>query len=162
MTPRTVSLCGLIGSSLRINDLKATTRDRVIAELVQTLAADVGLDASAQDSIARAIVAREREASTGIGRGLAVPHMKACHYVSRICAVFGRSRSGIDYGAIDGERSHVFFLILTPPGAEAEHIQLMKRVVLLGRDRNTMQHLIREESLTNLQQIFEEVDAEPA
>lgn len=156
-----MSLCGVIGDALRIHDLKATTQDRVIAELVQSLAMVEGFDASAQDSIRRAIVAREREASTGIGQGLAVPHMKSCPHVTRVCAAFGRSRGGVDFSSIDGERAHVFFLILTPPGAESEHVQLMKRIVRLGRDRNTMQHLAREESLDNLQQIFEEIDAEP-
>lgn len=160
MSAAKVTLNGLIGAKNRADNLEGTTPDRVISELLEVLVEAGSIDASAQDSIRRAVVSREREATTGIGNGLAIPHMKDCPHVTELSAAFGRCKAGVDFSATDGEPVHVLFLILTPSGAESEHVQLMKRIVLLSRDRNTMQHLKRADSIDNLQQIFEEIDAE--
>lgn len=160
MNPSNVSLAKLITQENRIDELQGTTPDRVVAELLAVAAEHAGLDEKAQSSIRRSILARERAGTTGIGNGIAIPHHKDCGQVSEILAIFGRSRAGVDYGATDGEAVHVFFLVLTPPGHESEHVQLMKRIVILSRDRNTMQHLIQAPELNNLREIFEEVDAQ--
>ena len=154
-----VTLAALVGSDQRLDDLRGSSPDRVIAELLDCLVRSQRLVATAVDPVRRAIAAREREGSTGIGRGIAIPHMKECTHVREISAVFGRSRAGVDYGATDGELVHVFFLLLTPPGADSEHVRLMRRIVSLSRDRNTLHHLIHADPLDNLGAIFEDVDS---
>ncbi|MEM7168142.1 MAG: PTS sugar transporter subunit IIA [Planctomycetota bacterium] len=155
----TIALAELIGADNRIDDLEGTTAERVIGELIECIGARESFDTATISSIQRSIVSREREATTGIGNGIAVPHMKECPHVSELRVAFGRTRAGLDYGATDGEPVHVLFLILTPAGKESDHIQLMKRIVLLGRDKSAMQHLTTADPLDNLREIFEEVDA---
>lgn len=155
----TITLSALISADNRIDDLQGTTADRAISELIDCVSKLESFDPATKSSIQRSVVSREREATTGIGNGIAVPHMKECSHVSELRVVFGRTRQGLDYGATDGEPVHVLFLILTPPGKDGEHVQLMKRIVYLGRDKSAMQHLTTADPLDNLQEIFAEVDA---
>ncbi len=157
---QSVSLARIIGENTRVPELEGTTPDRVIAELLEELAERESLDDAAVASIRRAVMSRESEASTGIGNGLGLPHMKNCPFVDRIRGVFGRSREGVDFGSTDGELVHVFFLFLTPEGMDSEHVQLMRRVVTMSRDGKTMRYLIENESLESAAEIFREIDTQ--
>lgn len=153
-----VSLAQLLGNENRIEDLQGGTPERIITELLEHLAELENLDATSVDRIRHAILAREHEATTGIGKGIAIPHMKECSYVERVCAVFGRSRAGIEFAATDGEPVHLFFLILTPGGADSKHVQIMKKIVLLSRDGKTLQYLIAADHFERLEDILQEID----
>ncbi len=121
-----VSLSDLLSQDKKVLDLQGTTAERVIEELINELAAEKGLDDIALATIKQSVIAREQEASTGIGNGLAVPHMKGCQFVSKITGVFGRSLQGVDFSSVDGAPAKVFFLILTPQEHNSEHIRLMR------------------------------------
>ncbi|MFQ5653410.1 MAG: PTS sugar transporter subunit IIA [Planctomycetota bacterium] len=153
-----VSLARILGDGGRIVELTGTTADRVISELLECLGREDGLDAAALESIKRAVLAREREATTGIGSGIAIPHMKECPHVSEIRGVFGRSRQGVDFAASDGERVHLFFMMLTPGGEHAGHVDVMRKIVRISRDRKTVQYLIQAEDFGNFNEILQEVD----
>ena len=156
-----VSLCGLIGEAHRLEDLEGGTPERVIDELLAHLDSLDNLGPEAIELIRRAILAREREATTGIGNGIAIPHMKNCPCVQEIRGIFGRSREGVEYGSTDGERVHLFFLIVTPEGGSSVHVQAMKKIVRLSRDRKTMQYLINVDTFANLDAILKEIDDHP-
>ena len=90
--------------------LHGRTKDEVLAELVQLL----GLDARGSDSLLRMLSRRESLGSTGIGRGVAVPHARSL-VVNRLRLAFGRSVEGVEYQSIDHRPVHHFFLIVAPP-----------------------------------------------
>src|SRR5512140_208408 len=91
-------------------DLAAADKDSAIEELVGGLVAANEIAAGEQESIVKAIMKREELGSTGIGRGVAVPHTKHPS-VSRLIGTVGVSSEGIDFNSLDGEKVQFFFLL---------------------------------------------------
>jgi PTS system fructose-specific IIC component/PTS system nitrogen regulatory IIA component len=71
--------------------------------------------------------------STGIKKGIAIPHGKT-GTVDRVCGVLGISKKGIDYDALDGNPVHLLFLILAPEKDSETHLRLLKRLAALLDD----------------------------
>jgi mannitol/fructose-specific phosphotransferase system IIA component (Ntr-type) len=90
--------------------LRGRTKDDILAELVQLL----DVDTRSSETLLRMLSRRESLGSTGIGRGVAVPHARSLA-VNRLRLAFGRSPEGIEYQAIDNRPVHHFFLIVAPP-----------------------------------------------
>ena len=90
--------------------LRATDKDSALDELVRLL----GMDARAADSLLRVLQRRESLGSTGMGRGIAIPHCRSL-VASRLRLAYGYSRNGVEYQAIDGKPVHHLFLIVAPP-----------------------------------------------
>jgi mannitol/fructose-specific phosphotransferase system IIA component (Ntr-type) len=110
-------------------NLQADLKPDVIRELVQSLS-DAGRLASDQlDSIVKAIMKREELGSTGIGRGVAVPHTKHPS-VSRLTGAVAVSAEGVDFQSLDGEKVHLFFLLVSPPRAGVRIAQVAQRKFL--------------------------------
>ncbi|MBN1490667.1 MAG: PTS sugar transporter subunit IIA [Phycisphaerae bacterium] len=105
--------------------LAARDKDAAIAELIELLAADGQI--SDAKSLYAAVLAREHTRSTGIGRGLAVPHGKspAC---SRLVVAVGKPAEPIDFGSIDGQPVDVIVLLASPPDQTGPHIQALARI----------------------------------
>jgi nitrogen PTS system EIIA component len=90
--------------------LSGRTKDDILAELVRLL----DVDTRSSETLLRMLSRRESLGSTGIGRGVAVPHARSL-VVNRLRLAFGRSPEGIEYQAIDSRPVHHFFLIVAPP-----------------------------------------------
>jgi mannitol/fructose-specific phosphotransferase system IIA component (Ntr-type) len=90
--------------------LQSTTKDDVLKELVGLLQ----LDDKAEQTLVKMLKRRENLGSTGIGRGIAIPHCRSL-VVSKLRVAFGRKRNGIDFKAIDEKAVNFFFLIVAPP-----------------------------------------------
>ncbi len=91
-------------------DLQATNKDSVLDELVRLL----GVDQRAGDTLLRVLQRRESLGSTGMGRGIAIPHCRSL-VANRLRLAYGGSRKGVEYQAIDGKPVHHLFLIVAPP-----------------------------------------------
>jgi mannitol/fructose-specific phosphotransferase system IIA component (Ntr-type) len=91
-------------------DLEATTKDEVLKELIALL----GLDEKSEAILYKMLKRRENLGSTGIGRGIAIPHCRSL-VVNRLRVAFGRKTEGIDFKAIDEQPVHNVFLIVAPP-----------------------------------------------
>ena len=91
-------------------DLQATDKDSVLDELVRLL----GMDPRAGDTLLRVLLRRESLGSTGMGRGIAIPHCRSL-VANRLRLAYGLSRNGIGFQAIDGKPVHHIFLIVAPP-----------------------------------------------
>ena len=91
-------------------DLKSTSRDEVIKELVSMLA----LDARSKARLCKMLIRGENLCSTGIGRGTALVHTRT-RAVGRLCVGFGRRPEGIEFKAVDGQPVYHFFLLVAPP-----------------------------------------------
>ena len=91
-------------------NLKSTTKDAVLKELVGLLK----LDEKADGMLYKMLKRRETLGSTGIGQNIAIPHCRSL-VVNRLRVAFGRKLEGIDFKAIDDKPVHYFFLIVAPP-----------------------------------------------
>ncbi len=105
-----------------IMDLKASTKEEAISEMVhQYFVTGVIND---EDLYKKDIVAREKQSTTGIGDGIAMPHAKD-KAVQRATVLFAKSEKGVDYDALDGNPVHLFFMIAAPEGANNTHLQAL-------------------------------------
>jgi len=105
--------------------LEATTKEAVIEELVDVLAADGQVND--RDLALRAVLEREKTRTTGIGNGLAIPHGKSAAVANLVMAV-GLSREGIDFDSIDGKPVRLLILLLSPADKTGPHIQALARI----------------------------------
>jgi mannitol/fructose-specific phosphotransferase system IIA component (Ntr-type) len=91
-------------------ELAGTTKDDILKELIALL----GLDEKNEQMLFKMLKRRENLGSTGIGRGIAIPHCRSL-VVNKLRVAFGRKREGVDFKAMDGQPVHFFFLIVAPP-----------------------------------------------
>lgn len=110
-----------------IPELKAGDRDGVIAELAASLDKAGRLGKDNYEKIVKAVIKREKEASTGMGKGVAVPHVKH-EAVEDVVAVIGQSSAGIDFSALDKQLVYSVILIISPMDNPDKHLQAMENV----------------------------------
>ena len=91
-------------------DLQGTSKDEILKELIQLLK----LDDKSEGILFKMLKRRENLGSTGIGRGIAIPHCRSL-VVSQLRVAFGRKPAGVDFAAIDNQPVFNFFLIVAPP-----------------------------------------------
>ena len=115
----------LLSPDLMIMDLKATTQEEAIKEMAD-LEVKQGVVNNEEEFI-KSIWAREKESTTGIGEGIAMPHARN-KYINRAAVLFAKSPKGIDYKALDGQPVHLFFMITAPAGADNTHLQALAKL----------------------------------
>ena len=91
-------------------DLKGTTKDEILGELISLLK----LDEKDEATLFKMLKRRENLGSTGIGRGIAIPHCRSL-VVNTLRVAFGRKKDGLDFKSIDDQPARCFFLIVAPP-----------------------------------------------
>jgi PTS system fructose-specific IIA component/PTS system nitrogen regulatory IIA component len=102
--------------------LSADDKSGVIGELVESLLEAGRIVEQEKDDIIRAIMKREELGSTGIGRGVAVPHTKHPS-VDKLVGTVGVSVDGVDFDSLDGENVQLFFLLISPPDRPGDHLR---------------------------------------
>jgi len=115
----------LIDTTTICLDLKAQSKEEVLSELVDILDGTGKL--ANKDQFLLDIWKREQIGNTGFEEGIAIPHAKSSAVAAPAVAI-GISRSGIDYGAEDGELSDVFFMLASPDGNDHHHIEVLAQV----------------------------------
>ncbi len=108
--------------------LEAEDKVEVFEELVDLLVVQYGLDC--RDEILEAISRREAKMSTGIKRGIAIPHAKTS-FTRGVIGVLGLSSRGIDYESLDGEPVHMLFLLVSSEADAGTHLAVLKKIALL-------------------------------
>lgn len=110
-----------------IADLQALDKEGAIREIIQKLV-DVGqVPKSQYEGIVKAVMKREELGSTGIGRGLAVPHTKHAS-VDRLIGTVAVSKDGVDFASLDGETVHLFFLLISPMDRPGDHLRALENI----------------------------------
>jgi PTS system nitrogen regulatory IIA component len=136
-------------------ELEATDKEQVLAEMAQALgAAEPSVDADRLLSVLRE---REELQSTGIGDGVAIPHGKLSG-LDRLLACFARS-PGVDFAAIDGEPTRLFFLLVVPEQSGGQHLKALARISRFLRDEGFRDKLIAAASLDEVFAAIEQEDA---
>jgi len=108
--------------------LEAEDKAEVFEELVDVLVNHYGLDC--RDEILDAITRREAKMSTGIKKGIAIPHAKTS-FTKGVIGVLGISDKGIDYESLDGEPVHMLFLLVSSEDDAGTHLAVLKKIALL-------------------------------
>ncbi len=114
--------------------LASTEKEDVIAELVGVLQRAGEIKDKDVPKVQEVLLNREALGSTGIGQGVAIPHGKS-NCVSRLVAAFGVSAQGVDFGSLDGERAHLFFLLVAPEDSAGPHLKALARISRLLKDK---------------------------
>ena len=114
-------------------DLTANTKEGVIREMVENLRQAGYFKNSEPEDIVKAILKRELLGSTGIGRGVAIPHAKHPS-VERLIGAVGVSRTGVGFESLDGEPVHVFVMLISPNDRPGDHLRALENVSRCLRD----------------------------
>jgi len=137
--------------------LASENKEGVIREMTQSLL-DAGKVAGAEmDSIVRAIMKREELGSTGIGRGVAVPHTKHPS-VNRLVGTVAVSSEGVDFDSLDGEKVQLFFLLISPPDRPGDHLRALENISRQLRNDTFCRFLKQAKSADEIKQLLEEAD----
>src|SRR5262249_29452171 len=116
-----------------VPELAANTKEGVIREMVESLRAAGYFKTEEQEDIVKAILKREVLGSTGIGRGVAIPHTKHTS-VERLIGTLALSRPGVAFDSLDGEPVHVFVLLISPQDRPGDHLRALENVSRSLRD----------------------------
>jgi mannitol/fructose-specific phosphotransferase system IIA component (Ntr-type) len=116
-----------------IPELSATTKDGSIREMVESLRSAGRFKGDETEDIIKAILKRELLGSTGIGRGVAIPHAKHTG-VDKLVGTLALSRSGVAFDSLDGEPVHVFVLLISPQDRPGDHLRALENVSRVLRD----------------------------
>ena len=138
-------------------ELVASDKEGVIRELVQALLDTGSIEADEQEGIVKAILKREELGSTGIGRGVAVPHTKHPS-VERLVGTVAISGGGVDFNSLDGEKVQLLFLLISPPDRPGDHLRALENISRQLRDDTFCKFLKQSKSVEDIQQLLDEAD----
>lgn len=118
-------------------DLRAETKDDALRELIALF----GLDEKSEGILFKMLKRRENLGSTGIGRGIAIPHCRSL-VVNRLRVAFGRKTGGLDFKAIDEKPVKYIFLIVAPPlEVSNQYLPVLGKIAQFSKDPNVPEEL---------------------
>ena len=133
-------------------DLQATTKDEVLKEMIALL----GLDEKSEAILYKMLKRRENLGSTGIGKGIAIPHCRSL-VVNRLRVAFGRTKEGIDFRAIDEQPVHNVFLIVAPPlEVSNQYLPVLGKIAQFSKESDVTARLQELESPRDFLALLEE------
>ena len=137
--------------------LEAADKESVIRELIGSLISCGKLKSEEENSIVEAILKREELGSTGLGRGIAVPHTKHPSVTEPVGTV-GISANGIEFQSLDGEDVQLFFLVISPPDRPADHLRALEKISKQLKDETFCRFLKQSKTADDVQQVLDEAD----
>lgn len=133
-------------------DLKGETKDEVLKELIGLL----GLDEKSEGILFKMLKRRENLGSTGIGRGIAIPHCRSL-VVNRLRVAFGRKSSGVEFDAIDNQPVKYFFLIVAPPlEVSNQYLPVLGKIAQFAKEADVPERLAKIETPEEFIALLEE------
>jgi PTS system nitrogen regulatory IIA component len=133
-------------------NLRSTTKDEVLKELVGLLK----LDEKADQTLVKMLKRRETLGSTGIGQNIAIPHCRALA-VSQLRVGFGRKLQGIDFNAIDGKPVLYFFLIVAPPlEVSNQYLPVLGKIAQFAKEADVPEKLAQLTTSQEFLQLLEQ------
>ncbi|MFA5238501.1 MAG: PTS sugar transporter subunit IIA [Phycisphaerae bacterium] len=144
-----------------IPELKARDRNGAIGELVSSLYKAGRLGKGNCEEIIKAVIKRENEASTGMGKGVAVPHVKS-KAVKNVVATIGQSDVGIDFSSLDKQPVYSVILIISPVDNPDKHLQLMESVFKHLQVDKFRKFLRQSKTTEEIEDLLKEADENPS
>lgn len=112
--------------------LKATKKEEVIKELVDLLFKAQPI--KDKENLIKTLMDREALGSTGIGQGIGIPHAKS-KAVKELTSALGISHAGVNFDSLDGEPTHIFFLLVAPEDAAGPHLKALATISRMLKDK---------------------------
>ncbi|MBM3489027.1 MAG: PTS IIA-like nitrogen regulatory protein PtsN [Alphaproteobacteria bacterium] len=153
-----MEIADLMGVEGVVANLRATSKKQALQALVAQAAKLTGLN---ERTLFDVLLERERLGTTGVGRGVAIPHGKL-RELKRLHGLFTRLEQPVPFDAVDDEPVDLIFLLLAPESAGADHLKALARVSRLLRDRAITQRLRSAEDAAALYAILAETPATKA
>jgi nitrogen PTS system EIIA component len=138
-------------------DIDSEQRDDVIRVAVDRLVETGAVPAKSVRTIVKGILDREELGSTGIGRGIAIPHVKT-RVVTEPIVAYVHLGTAIDYGATDGQPVHSMFFVVSPFKASDDHVAILRWISKIARTEYYSQILKNTTDADSLHQLFGEID----
>src|SRR3954462_2444872 len=133
-------------------ELEGETKDEILKELIGLL----GLDDKSEGMLFKMLKRRENLGSTGIGRGIAIPHCRSL-VVSRLRVAFGRKSKGVDFKAIDEKPVFFFFLIVAPPlEVSNQYLPVLGKIAQFSKEADVPERLLKLKEPREFMQLLEE------
>jgi PTS system nitrogen regulatory IIA component len=137
-------------------DLAANDKAGVLGEMSAGLArAFPNLPAA---KLSEALLEREKLGSTGVGEGVAIPHGKLPG-IPGLIAAFARKKDGVDFAAIDGKPTYLFFVLFAPENSAGLHLKALARISRIFKQPQLRQALLSAESAPGIYRLISEEDA---
>ena len=133
-------------------NLKGSSKDDVLTELIRLLR----LDDKSESMLYKMLKRRENLGSTGIGRGIAIPHCRSL-VVNRLRVAFGRKPEGVDFKAIDNKPVHYFFVIVAPPlEVSNQYLPVLGKIAQFAKDADVPERLAKMQTADEFLKLLEE------
>lgn len=141
-----------------VADLRARDKQEILRELSEALVrAHPSLKG---DRLVEVLREREKLGSTGIGEGVAIPHGKLPG-LTQLVAAFGVSRPGVDFEAIDGKPTHLFFALVAPENSAGVHLKALARISRLFKNPRFRASILEASSLEDIHALIVQEDSRP-
>ncbi len=151
-----MKIVDFVTPELIVCDLAARDKGEVIDALAARVAAHVA--AVDRESLVRVLLARERLASMAIGEGVAIPHGKLAT-VDKLLACVGRAPRGVDFDSMDGQPTHLFFLLIAPDDSTGVHLRALARISRLFKSVDVRTRLMQAEDAGAMYRVIADEDA---
>jgi len=151
-----MKICDVLDRKSILPDLKALNKKGILEELVVPVAEIAGVS---QQDLSKVLMERERLGSTGIGGGIGIPHGKMKNLESLVLG-FGLSRKGVDFESLDGQPTHIFFLLVTPENSTGLHLKLLARISRILKNDPFKSRLLEAVDTDEILDIIKEEDEE--
>lgn len=152
----TIQLSEFFEESLFIPQLSAKNKDAALKEMVEALVRAERIKEG--DLLLQMLRQREHLGSTGIGRGVAVPHGRTLA-ITRLAVVFARSEAGIDFEAMDEKPVHLIFLTVAPPTERTNlYLPVLGKIVEMVKSAKNRRRLLGAADFDEVAEVLEEAD----
>ena len=152
----TIRLSEFLEEGLFIPEFQASDKEGTLRELVEALVRANRIKEN--DLLLETLRRREHLGSTGIGRGVAVPHGRTLA-ITRLAVVFGRSQAGIDFESMDAKPVHLVFLTVAPPQERSNlYLPVLGKIVEMVKSAKNRRRLLSAKDFDEVAEILEEAD----
>ncbi len=134
-------------------DLKSHSKKAVIEEILDRLVSIGRIESAQRDEVLQALMDREEKMSTGMQRGIAIPHCKTTS-VEEMVVALAVSREGIDFNSLDGEPSRIFVMTISPTGRTGPHLQFLAEISRVLNGRDVQQRILNAKTQEDVLKLF--------
>jgi len=136
-----------------IPEFKSVDKDSVINELIDVFKEDVRVNDI--EEVRKSVLEREKIMSTGVGKGFAIPHGKS-NGVDEIIAGFGKTKTPVDFAALDEEPVNLIFLLVGKENLVGPHIKLLSRISRMMNKDDFRDSLVKAKTADEIYSVFAE------